>query len=184
MADLLDPVLLAAIDAMPGDEYHGNVWRVTWASREPLAGNTGGGRWSPDGLFEALYTSLEADGALAEAYYHLSRAPVMSSSHMRLNQLRVALKNVLVLDGAELEALGIEDPLASRSDDDRSQAIGEAAFMLDYQGLIVPSARANARNLVLFVERIDLDEDIELLDTVEVNWPAWKEANRTLTRRS
>lgn len=36
-------------------------------------------------------------GALAEVYYHLSRAPVMSSSHMRLNQLSVTLKNVLAL---------------------------------------------------------------------------------------
>lgn len=175
MADLLDPELLSAIDALAGEEFHDKVWRVTWASRDPLAGNAGGGRWSPDGRFETLYTSLEADGALAEAYYHLSRAPVMSSSHMRLNQLRVSLKNLLVLDAAQLNVLGIEDPLASRLDSDRSQAVGEAAFMLDYQGLIVPSARADAGNLVLFVERIDLNEDIELLKASDVNWPAWKE---------
>ena len=141
MSDLLDPELLDAIDALEGIAFEGDVWRVTWASRDPLAGNAAGGRWSPDGRFEVSYTSLEADGALAGAYYHLSRAPVMSSSHMRLNHLRVTLANVLVLGFDQLTTLGIEDPLASRVNYDRSQAIGATAYMLDYEALVVPSAR-------------------------------------------
>lgn len=175
MADLLDPELLSAVDALSGQAFEGDIWRVTWASRDPLAGNEGGGRWSPDGRFEALYTSLEPDGALAEVYYHLSRAPVMSSSDMRLNRLRISLDNVLVLDATQLNALGIDDPLASRLDNDRSQAVGEAAYMMDYQGLIVPSARWECSNLVLFIDRFDLNEHIELIDDSDVNWPAWRE---------
>ncbi len=88
---ILDPELLSAVDALEPSKYQGEVWRVTWAARDPLAGNTAGGRWSPDGRFEVLYTSLKSDGALAEAYYHLSRAPVMSSSHMRINRLCIFL---------------------------------------------------------------------------------------------
>lgn len=175
MADLLDPELLSAVDALRGQAFNGDIWRVTWAGRNPLAGNASGGRWSPDGRFEVLYTSLNADGAMAEVYYHLSRAPVMSSSHMRLNRLKISLDNALVLDVAQLKALGVDDPLASRLDNDRTQAVGEAAFMMDYQGLIVPSARWKCSNLVLFIERIDLNEHIELLEESDVNWPAWRE---------
>lgn len=175
MADLLDPDLLSGIDAIPGQAFSSSVWRVTWASRNPLAGNEGGGRCSPDGRFEVLYTSLESDGALAEAYYHLSRAPVMSSSHMRLNQLSVTLKNVLTLTTEQLRELGVDDPLASRIDSHQGRAVGEAAFMLDFQGLIVPSARWDCNNLVLFVARIEMNKDIHLQNQGEVNWPAWRE---------
>jgi len=175
MADLLNPELLSAIDALSGQAFKGDIWRVTWAGRNPLAGNASGGRWSPDGRFEVLYTSLNADGALAEVYCHLSRAPVMSSSHMRLNRLKMSLDNALILDAAQLKALGVNDPLASRVDYELTQAVGEAAYMMDYQGLIVPSARWECNNLVLFMERIDLNEHIELLEQSDVNWPAWRE---------
>lgn len=175
MADLLDPDLLSAIDAFNAQAFTGSAWRVTWASRDPLAGNEGGGRWSPDGRFETLYTSLESNGALAEAYYHLSRAPVMSSSHMRLNQLNIVLDNVLMLTVGQLRELGVEDPFASRTDSVQSRTIGEAAFMLDFQGMIVPSARWPCNNLVLFVERIDFNKNIRLQYQTGVNWPAWRE---------
>ena len=65
--------------------FDGIVWRVTWASRDPLARGTGGGRWHPAHAFEALYTSLDENGAMAEIYFHLSKAPVFSSSHVTLN---------------------------------------------------------------------------------------------------
>lgn len=175
MADLLDPDLLNAIDAVPGQRCSGTVWRVTWASRDPLAGNEGGGRWSPDGRFEVLYSSLESDGALAQVYYHLSRAPVMSSSDMRLNQLDVTLDNVLVLSIEQLRDLGVDDPRASRIDGHQARAVGEAAFMLDFQGMIVPSARWDCNNLVLFLDRIELNKNIRFQHQAEVNWPAWRE---------
>ena len=101
VADLLNPELLSAVDALRGQAFNDEIWRVTWAGRNPLAGNVGGGRWSPDGRFEVLYTSLNTDGAMAEVYYHLSRAPVMSSSHMQINRLKISLDNVLFLDVAQ-----------------------------------------------------------------------------------
>lgn len=175
MTDLLDPDLLCAVDALKGQTFDGDVWRVTWAVRKPLIGNAGGGRWSPDNRFEALYTSLTEDGALSEVYYHLSRAPVMPSSSMELSRLNVTLDNVLVLNEKQLIQLGVENPMASRLANNHSQAIGEAAYMLDYQGLIIPSARWDCNNLMLFIERIDINEQIELLGTNDVNWPAWRE---------
>jgi RES domain-containing protein len=172
---LLDPEILDALDSFTGAPFNSEVWRVTWSSRNPLAGGTGGGRWSPPNKFEALYTSVQPDGALAEAYYHLSRAPVFSSSSMKINQIEVQLDNVLSLDVGQLNELGLEDPLASRIDVALTQPISEAAHLLDYQGLLVPSARFDCINLVIFLDRIDSERQIKLSKQSEVNWPAWRE---------
>lgn len=178
MRRVLDPALVEAIDALPAATFSATVWRVTWANREPLAGNFGGGRWSPDNSFEALYTSLDQDGAMAEVYFHLSRAPVFSSSNMRLNQIDVTLNHVLEMDPATLESLGLKAPLASRIDYAISQSIGAVAHMLDFQGIIVPSARWACLNLVIFMDRIDVDKQIRAVGRQEINWPAWKEKNK------
>ncbi|MGH8502564.1 MAG: RES family NAD+ phosphorylase [Gammaproteobacteria bacterium] len=172
---MLDPILIDAIDAIPGEPYEGSAYRVTWKGRDPLAGNLGGGRWSPDGKFEALYLNLERSGAIAEVYYHLSQAPVFSSSDVLLNEVSVSVSNILSLDTAQLKLLGIEDPLAKRISYERSQSIGAAAYMLDFQGMIIPSARWDSMNLVLFLDRVDLNTQLALVTSEDVNWPAWIE---------
>ena len=50
--------------------------------------------------------------------------------------------------------------LTSKIDYKSSQPIGEAAHMLDFEGLIIPSARWNCENLVLFLDRIDIDAQL------------------------
>ncbi len=177
MVEFLDPALLAALDGLHGRRFLGDVWRVTWPTRSPLAGNSGGGRWSPEGRFSVLYTSLEANGALAEAYHHLSRAPVMSSSHLLLNELSVSLDNVLAPSVDQLVALGVKYPRASRPKSNMAQSIGEAAFMLDYHGLIVPSARWDCSNLMVFLDHgsFDRNKQLSLEHASDVNWPAWRE---------
>lgn len=174
---MLAPEILDALDKLTGEPLKTKVWRVTWGTRDPLAGGVGGGRWSPPNQFEALYTSLQADGALAEAYHHLSRAPVFSSSSMKINQISVKLDSVLVLNAKLLNQLGITDPLASRIDVGLTQPISEAAYLLDYQGLLVPSARYDCNNLVVFIDRIIPEKQLKVSRTEDVNWPAWRERN-------
>ena len=168
-----DRELLDALEALGGEAYRGETWRATWASRHPLTGD-GGGRWHPPGAFEALYTSLEADGALAEVYYHLSRAPVFSSAHMRLNRLRVETERTLRLDRADLARLGIDAAVFQSMDYTRSHEIGAAAYLLEFDSMMVPSARGPSLNLVLFLDRLDPD-GLQIAETLDVNWPAWKE---------
>ena len=177
MAGFLDPALLDALRHFEGRRFEGEVWRVTWKTRNPLAGSSAGGRWSPGGRFDALYAILDKNGALAEAYHHLSRAPVMSSSYMLLNKLSVSLDSVLELDIDQLRALGMEDPLASRPRSVVGQTIGEAAFMLDFDGLLVPGARWDCSNLVVFLDPVseDTNERLILVQAMDVNWPAWRE---------
>jgi|TARA_R110002073_G_scaffold111134_6_gene247674 hypothetical protein len=177
MSQILDPGLLDAIEALECEAFEGNVWRVTWATRDPLAGGSGGGRWTPSNQFEALYTSLHEDGALAEIYYHLSRAPVFASSNMLINTVSVSLNKVLRVSEDDLRNVGLEDPMASKIPYKASQSIGAAAYLLDHQAIIVPSARWNCDNLVLFLDKFDVGECLEVRECREVNWPAWREAN-------
>ena len=171
-----DPDLLDALEAMIPQSFEGTVWRVTWAAGDPLAGGTGGGRWHPANEFEALYTSLETDGALAEIHHLLSLAPVFSSSHVRLNEMRARAGRTLVFDDiASLAQAGVDEGMFRRGDDARTREIGAAARFLDMDGLIVPSARGARTNLILFPDRLTGPEQPTLVKSSYVNWPAWRE---------
>ena len=173
-----DRELLDALEALEAGPFSGTAWRTTWASRDPLIGSSAGGRWHPPDSFEALYTSLEADGSLAEAYFHLSRAPVFSSAQVHLCRLSVeAVRTLRLADVRTLDRLGIErgkPDTSGRMDYARSREIGAAAHFLDFDGLLVSNARWPCSNLVLFLDRFNPDQ--LLVETMsEVNWPGWKE---------
>ena len=74
-----DRELLDAIEQRPSEAFNGETWRVTTPGRDALRGSTAGGRWSPPGEFEVLYTSLSRAGALGEIGYRLSLEPVWPS---------------------------------------------------------------------------------------------------------
>ena len=62
----------------------------------------------------------------------------------------------------------------SALDYSRTQAIGDAAHFLGFDGLIVPSARCESLNLILFMDRIDLDEELAVTAPEPVDWQAWR----------
>lgn len=41
--------------------------------------------------------------------------------------------------------------------------------------MLVPNARWNCANLIIFMDQIDLNEAITIEGKEEINWPAWKE---------
>jgi hypothetical protein len=174
---LHDRELLDALEAMDPEPFSGTAWRTTWATRDPLTGSTAGGRWHPENSFEALYTSTEADGALAEVYFHLARAPVFSSVHVRLHRLRVETRRSLRLDLEMLGGFGVEVTRYSGMDYTRTREIGAAAHFLEFDSLLVPSPRWPCLNLVLFLDRLDPD-GLAVEEVREVNWPAWRERHR------
>lgn len=180
-----DNELIDAIEAASETVFESNVWRVVRADRDPLQGSSPGGRWD-DGSFDVLYTSEEADGALAEMYFHIMRGqPVFPSSMVfHLYELHVALGRALRLaDMAALEGLGVDAGKYgalgfSRKHEEyrRLQEIAEAAHFLEFDGLIVPSARWNCRNIVLFTDRVQ-PENLKISgDHGPVDWRAWKDA--------
>ncbi len=134
---------------------------------------TGG---APDD-FEALYASMDRDGALAEIHHHLSRAPVFSSSQARLNRVRALTLRTLVFDDvAALESVGVDAAAFHKGENVRTREVGAAARFLDKDGLIVPSARWPCANLVLFLDRLADLETLTVLEQRDVNWPAWRES--------
>jgi RES domain-containing protein len=183
-----DRSLLDKLEQQDANAHSIFVWRATWANRDPLLGSTAVGRWNPAGLFEVLYTSLDADGSLAESYYHMSRAPILSSRPVKIHRLTVSTQRTLVLDSEKaLTRLGVDMaryriPISDQPALTRTQEIGAAAHFLEFDSLLVPSARWSCLNLVLFLDRIDFDSAITLESSEDVNWPAWREQRADAAR--
>lgn len=179
---LLDRNLLDALEQKQSAPLQKEVWRVAWRSQDVLKGGSQG-RWNRHPLV-ALYTSLAMDGAIAEVYALLSKAPVLSSADKLIYRLEVKTQNTIILENPDaIEELGVR--VRDNSDENlhHFQSIGEAAFRLDYDSLLVPSLRWECSNLVLFPELIDPSDIRVSGDAMEINWPAWAESNMERSRR-
>lgn len=182
-----DNTLIDALEALPAKKFNDPIWRLVRGDRSPLFGSAPKGRWD-DGTFDVLYTSTESSGALAEIYFHLERGQPVFPSQMefRLYELEAVLSKALTLaDMASLEALGVETATygsleyALREDEyRRTQEIAEAAHFLDFDGLIVPNARRECHNVILFTDRVPPDALSIIREHGPVDWLAWKQKNR------
>lgn len=178
-----DRGILDALDALPQEAFTGEVWRVTRKGRDALRGSSANGRWSQGGAFEVLYTSLERDGALGEIGYRLSLEPVWPSrlAH-EIHTIGVRTRRTLrFADVASLESLGVVAARYESFDYVASQAIAAAAHFLEFDGLIVPSARAPCANLVVFLDRLTVGAQFELRRTVPVDWTEWRKRRAGLS---
>jgi hypothetical protein len=171
-----DRAILDALEAMDPQPFSGDVWRVTGRGRDPLRGSTANGRWSPAGEFEALYTSLEREGALAEIGHRLSLEPVWPS-RAEHDLHRISADTERTLRFADVPALvpfGIDAARYGSYDYMATQAVAAAACFLGFDGIIVPSARSPALHLVIFLEQILAEEALVVRETQPVDWAAWR----------
>jgi RES domain len=169
-----DRSILDALEAIDAEHFVGEVWRVTRKGRDPLRGSAANGRWSPSGgEFEVLYTSLERDGALAEIGYRLSLEPVWPSRlEHEVHLIEVETERTLrFADLESLSHLGVEIARYHTFEYQATQAIVAAAYFLEFDSLIVPSARFRCANLVLFTERAT---GLVLRSSEEVDWESWR----------
>lgn len=170
-----DRQLLSDLERLEGRALHKEVWRVSWATRNVLHGVSAAGRWNVAGSNPALYASLDMDGAIAEVYYHLSQQPVRSTADKLLYRLAVQTRNTLCLDDeGVLTDLGLGPQSLALTDVHRSQEIGAAAHLLEYDSLLVPCARWPCCNLVLFNE-FNSPDAVKVQESSSINWPAWRE---------
>ena len=179
--------LLDAIESETPRTLAARLWRVVTEGRDPLQPGRAGGRWD-DGSFDALYTSSERDGALAEAWFHATRGqPIPPSKPIkRIHKIEVELNRVLDLSGEErLAALGVNmqsygrlSYLRREGEYPTTQQIGEVAYFYEYEAIVVPNARWPTSNVVILTEyaspaRINADGG------VRVDLMTWRAANRT-----
>lgn len=177
---ILDRELLDAVEALGAEAFESTAWRVAWRTQDVLRGGPGG-RWNPT-HFPALYTSLEKHGAIAEVYSLLSKMPVFSSADKLIYRLQIKTRNTLVLDDPEkLASVGLDLFRDHHRNKKQCQLVGEAAYRLDYDSLLVPSVRWECLNLVLFPALLE-STDIAVIEAHDINWPVWAEQNAEAVR--
>jgi hypothetical protein len=172
-----DRAILDALEVRAGEPFAGDVWRTVRKDRDPRRGSSAHGRWSPSGEFEVLYTSLERKGSLAEIGYRLSLEPVWPSriAH-EIHRLAISVPNVLRFpDLASLEPLGIDPARYPTFEYEATQAVAAAAHFLGVDGLLVPSARFDCLNAVLFTDR---PATIAVRESDTADWDAWGASRR------
>ncbi len=170
-----DRAILDALEAADVVGFDQTVWRITRTGRDPIRGSAASGRWSPGGTVEVLYTSLEPEGALAEIGFRLSLEPVWPSriAH-EMHEIGVRAQRTLYLaDMASLSSLGVEVSRYASFDYKATQALAAAAHFLEFDGLIVPSARHQSQNLVIFMDR-DAAGTLDVRTSESVDWNAWR----------
>lgn len=181
-----DSALIDAIEAIEPKTFDGTVWRVVREGRDPTQCSASGGRWD-DGTFDVLYTSLSDDGAKAEMYFHLLRGQPVFPSKVRygLHELNVTLERSLKLLSLDaLGALGVRiDRFGSLAYAQREEEypttreVGEVAHFLEYDGLIVPSARWDCLNAVLFCDYVAVENRESVKDHGLVDLKKWAQEN-------
>lgn len=172
-----DRGLLDALEAIDPEPFRSEVWRVTRKGRDPLRGSVAHGRWSPAAEFEALYTSVERDGALAEIGYRLSLEPVWPSRiKHEIHLIGAEITRVLKLsDLTSLAPLGVDIGRYQTFEYQATQAVAAAAYFLEFDAMLVPSARYSCLNLVVFTERAG---DLAIKQSQPVDWGSWRRGRR------
>lgn len=159
--------LLDAFEAQTPVSFAAELWRVVSDGRDPLQPGRAGGRWD-DGTFDALYTSTQRDGAIAEAWFHAARGQPIppSKPRKRVHRIEAQLARVLDLSADNrLASLGVDMSQYGRlsyvergGEYPTTQQIGEAAFFYEYEAIIVPNARWPSSNVVILTENARVTE--------------------------
>lgn len=168
-----DPDLLDKLSAFETESFEGRVFRATRASLDPTAYSTWGGRWAPKDDIPVLYTSLESNGAIAEIAHHWMLLTPRPTKPVMLHALDVSVTQALKLIRADLKMLGVELDRFGDMDYKFTQQIGSAVAFLGNDGLIVPSARWECENLVLFDDGTLKTKLAPVGDPEQVAWQIW-----------
>src|ERR1700710_1241989 len=171
-----DRAILDALEQLHPEPYDSDVWRVARKGRDPLAGSSANGRWGAPGELEVLYASEARDGALAEVGFRLSLEPVWPSRiQHQIHVLAVKTERLLRLgDLHELEKLGVDVARYETFEYSATQAIAAAAHFLEFDGLLVPSARFKCNNLALFTDRVSQPWQLQVVSSEHVDWEKWR----------
>ncbi len=86
-------------------------------------------------------------------------------------------------DVSSLAPLGVDVRRYANFEYSITQAIAAAACFLEFDGLIVPSARSADLNLVIFTEKLRVDERLKVEASEPVDWSAWRSEYQRGVRR-
>jgi RES domain-containing protein len=156
-----DPGLLDAIESLGAETLDNvTVWRHMFNDNPPELSNTRGARWNPPGL-AAIYASQERDTAIAEGQHAIDSQPLRPKARRYVYELRVSARKALRISEADFPSLGLDSDDLESPDFTACQKVAAHAAFLEYDALIVPSARADGTNLVIFVNELAADATFE-----------------------
>lgn len=136
-----------------------------FADHDPFLENRRGARWNPPEV-PAIYACLERETVLAEVEHQIASQPFRPQARRTLYTIRASLSSALDLtDPDVLARVGLQLQSLTSPDWSRCQLVGGATDWLGHDGLLVPSARAKGTNLVIFPNRRDIAEEMEIVDT-------------------
>ena len=162
--------VLSAIEPVPLET---SVYRVVFEGRDPTVGSLAGGRWSPPQTFEALYTSLSSECAIAEVQFHLERQPIFPSRPVELHTLGIVTERTIdISTDAARKALGLDKGKLTSLEYAACQDVGHAAEFLGFDSLKVRSARCASDNLVIVVGH--LTNEIKPISCEPVDWSKYR----------
>lgn len=158
-----DPTLLDQLEALEPRAWQGTVWRHMFAEYPPDRPNTTGARWNPPGV-AAIYTSLDRSSAIAEGDHAVAMQPIRPRAKRTVYEVHVQVHAMVDLTDRELlRAVGVDDDALTAIPSRACQAVGGAAAWLERDGLLIPSARADGANLVIFVDLQDPDAEFKVV---------------------
>jgi RES domain-containing protein len=170
-AQIRDKALLDSLESLEQARFSETVWRSVREGRNPTDCWRAGGRWD-DRSFDVLYTSVAREGAIEERRFHLVRGQPFPPSKVRyeLFELYVRLAAVISFDdlqalqsiGMNMSGYGMASYVDKGIEYPNSQEIAEACFFMGADGILVPSARHECQNLIVFCEQ-DTEKEIELI---------------------
>ena len=160
---IYDRELLDKLDDLRADQWQGEVFRHMFGDYPPERENQRGARWNPAET-PAIYSSLTREVALAEADFQISLQPVPPTATRTIHRIGVVLSSVIDLsDRTRLVELGISEEDLASLDHRACQRVGGAIAWLGNDGLLVPSARADGLNLVIFPNQQKADYEFRVL---------------------
>jgi RES domain-containing protein len=161
VSEPLNELVVQRVNDLGSTSWSGTTYRHTSAGRDPLSGvgaRMFGGRWNPRDAFPTIYLAhplrtgmLELD-RLAEASGTTPQRLI--SRGYEVHTIQVAELSVLDLrTEAALAAVGLN--LDDIADDDWTacQTVGQAAWFLELQGVLAPSASGEGHVLAVFENR-------------------------------
>ena len=166
-----DPDLLDAIERLGSEPLVAvTVWRHMFNDNPPELSNTRGARWNPAGL-GAIYTSGQRETAIAEGQHVIDSQPLRPKARRFVYQLQVSAAKAVRIRYDDLAALGLDRSDLESPDFSSCQRVGAHVAFLGYDALIVPSARADGSNIVIFVNELAADAVFERLNSEEITEP-------------
>jgi len=113
---------------------------------------------------------------MAEIGYRLSLEPVWPSlMKHEIHEIRAKRDRILRFgDIASLAPLGVDVSRYESFEYSATQALAAAAHFLEFDGLLVPSARHESMNLVLFMDRAEAG-GLDVISTAPVDWGEWRQ---------